>query len=112
MIFRRIAFSVTVLAVGIASAASSYKVKLQSPLFIGSTELKAGEYRVEMQGDKAVFKSGKTVIEVPATMSKSEHNYRVTSVVTEGTKLQEIDFGGTPESLLFNASGTGAAGTK
>jgi hypothetical protein len=112
MIIHRIAFGVTVLALGIASAASSHKVKLESPLFIGTTELKAGEYRVEMQGDKAVFKSGKTVIEVPATVSKAEHNYRLTSVVTEGTKLQEIDFGGTTESLLFNANGSSAAGTK
>jgi hypothetical protein len=112
MIFRRIAFSVTALALGIASAASSYKVKLDSPLFIGSTELKAGEYRVEMQGEKAVFKTGKTVIEVPATMGKSEHNYRWTSVLTDGTKLQEIDFGGTTESMLFNPTGISATGTK
>jgi hypothetical protein len=67
---------------------------------------------MELQGDKAVFKSGKTVIEVPATMSNGERNYRWTSVVTEGTKLQEIDFGGTTESLLFNANGISAAGTK
>jgi hypothetical protein len=112
MVFRRIAFSVTVLALGIATAASSYKVKLESPLFVGSTELKAGDYRVEIQGDKAVFKSGKTIIEVPATIGKAEHNHRMTSVVTEGTKLQEIDFGGTTESLLFNANGISAAGTK
>jgi hypothetical protein len=65
-----------------------------------------------MQGDKAVFKSGKTVIEFPATMGKGEHNYRWTSVVTNGTKLQEIDFGGTTESMLFNTNGISAAGTK
>jgi hypothetical protein len=43
----------------VASAASSYKFKLDAPLSIGRTELKAGEYQVEMQGDKAVFKSAK-----------------------------------------------------
>jgi hypothetical protein len=36
--------------------------------------LKAGEYKVEMQGDKAVLKSGKTTIEVPATMGKVNTN--------------------------------------
>jgi hypothetical protein len=58
---------------GVAIAASSYKVKLDAPLSICSTELKAGEYKVEMQGDRAVFKSAKTVIEVPATTEKSEN---------------------------------------
>ena len=112
MIFKRLAFAVATVALGVASGASSYKVKLNAPLSIGSTELKAGEYEVEMQGDKAVFRSGKTVIEVPATMGKSEHKYRWTSVVTEGSKLQEIDFGGTTESILFDAKGISATGTK
>jgi hypothetical protein len=112
MTFKRLAFAVATVALGVASAASSYKVKIDAPLSIGSTELKAGEYRVEMRGDKAVFKSGKTVIEVPATMGKSERSYRWTSVVTEGSKLQEIDFGGTTESMLFNSNGSSSTGTK
>jgi len=112
MMFKRLAFGVAALALGVASAASSYKVKLETPLFIGTTELKAGEYRVEMQGDKAVFKNGKTTIEVPATKGKSEQSYRWTSVVTDGTKLQEIDFGGTTENVMFSANGSSASGTK
>ena len=112
MMFRKLAFGVSTVALGLASAAAPYKVKIEAPLSIGSTELKAGEYKVEMQGDKAVFKTGKTVIEVPATTGKSEHKYYRTSVVTEGSKLQEIDFGGTTESILFNANGISATGTK
>src|SRR4030088_651352 len=101
MRFQRLAFGVATVAFGLPSGASSYKVTLTAPLSIGSTELKAGDYRVEMQGDKAVFKSGKMVIEVPATMGKSDHKYYRTSIVTSGSKLQEIDFGGTTESILF-----------
>src|SRR5258705_12872618 len=112
MKFKKIAFAVATVALGVARAAAYYKVKLDAQLSIGSTELKAGEYKVEMQGEKAVFKSGKTVVEVPATMGKSEHKYYRTSVVTEGSKLQEIDFGGTTESILFNSNGISATGTK
>jgi hypothetical protein len=112
MLFKRLAFGVATVALGVASAASTYKVQLDAPLSIGTTELKAGEYKVEMQGDKAVFKNGKTTIEVPATVGKSEKKYYRTSVVTEGTKLQEIDFGGTTESILFNTKGISATGTK
>jgi len=112
MMFRKLAFGVSTVALGLASAAAPYKVKIEAPLSIGSTELKAGEYKVEMQGGKAVFKSGKTVIEIPATMGKSEQKYRWTSVVTEGSKLQEIDFGGTTENMQFTSNGSSATGTK
>ena len=112
MTFTRLAFGVVALALGVASAASSYKVKVDNTVFIGSTELKPGEYKVEMQGGKAMFKSGKTVIEVPATMGKSERSYPWTSLVTKGSQLQEIDFGGTTENMLFNANGISATGAK
>jgi hypothetical protein len=110
--FSRLAFGIAAIALGVASAASSYKITLNSTFSIGSTEIKAGQYSVEMQGDKAVFKSGKTVIEVPATTAKSEHKYYRTSLVTEGSVLQEIDFGGTTESIVFSSSGSSAGGTK
>jgi len=112
MMFRKLVFGVATVALAAASAASSYKVTLDTPLSIGSTELKAGAYKVEMQGGKAVFKSGKTVIEIPATMGKSEQKYRWTSLVTEGSKLQEIDFGGTTENMQFTSNGSSATGTK
>jgi hypothetical protein len=112
MMIRKLVFGVATVTLAIASAASSYKVTLDAPLSIGSTELKAGEYKVEMQSGKAVFKSGKTVIEVPATMGKGEQKYRWTSLVTEGSKLQEIDFGGTTEKMQFNSNGSSATGTK
>ena len=110
---RRFVFGVCALALGVASAASSHhKVTLDRPLTIGGTELKAGEYSVEMQGGKAIFKSGKSVIEVPATTGKSEQKYYRTSLVIDGSKLQEIDFEGTTESILFHANGVGASGSK
>ena len=112
MMFRRLVFCGATLALAVASAASSYKVKLDRPLSIGSTEIQAGEYKVEMQNDKAVFKNGKTIIEVPATTSKGNQKYYRTALVIEGSKLQEIDFGGTTESIVFNSSGASASGAK
>jgi hypothetical protein len=79
MKFIKLTFGLTILALGIASAASSYSVRLNDSVSIGSTQLKAGEYKVEMVGDKAVFKIGKSVIEVPATLGKSDRMYPYTS---------------------------------
>jgi hypothetical protein len=95
-------------ALGIASAASNYNVKLYEPVYIGATQLKAGEYVVEMKGDKAVFKSGKNVVEVPATMGTSDQKYKFTSFVAVDSKLHEIDFGGTKSKMLFTSEAPSA----
>jgi hypothetical protein len=104
------AFGLSTLALGIASAASSHNVDLKHSVTIGSTELQAGSYKVEIQGDKAVFKSGKTVVEVPATLGQSEKKYSTTGIVISGPKLIEIDFGGSTDKFLFSAEAPQSAG--
>ena len=47
------------LALAVASAASSYKFSIFQPSTIGGTELKPGDYKVEVNGDKAMIKIGK-----------------------------------------------------
>lgn len=106
---RKFVFSLATLALGVAGAASSYSVKFREPVSIGATELKAGDYKVEMQGDKAVFKSGKTVVEVPATLEKSDKKYNFTSITSEGSKLTEIDLGGTNTKIVFGPASDGSA---
>jgi len=109
----KLTFGVTVLAFGVASAASSHHVNLRQTVTIGTTQLKAGEYSVEMQGSKAVFKSGKNVVEVPATLSQNDHKYGANGVVTTGSKLIEIDLGGTTEKIVFSSeAGQSAGGAK
>ena len=110
MRFITLTFGFTTLALGFASAASSHGVDLKHSVTIGSTELQAGSYKVEMQGDKAVFKSGKNVVEVPATLGTSDKKYSTTGIVTSGPKLIEIDFGGTTEKILFSADAPQNAG--
>jgi len=96
-------FGIGVLALGVASAASAYKVTLYQPLMIGTTELKAGEYKVEMQGDKAMFTMGKSTVEVPATMGTNEKKFSSNAVTTDGKQIVEIDFGGTTAKMIFGS---------
>jgi hypothetical protein len=63
-------FCVSALAAGVASAASPYDVQLLDSFSVGKAELKAGDYKVEMQGDKAVFTNGKKSVAVPATLEE------------------------------------------
>ena len=62
MLSKKLLIGFAALGIGIASAASDYKVELTQPTHVGATELKAGTYKVEVEGDKAVFKSGKEVV--------------------------------------------------
>ena len=106
----KLTFGLTVFALGFASAATSHSVDLKQAVTIGSTELQAGSYKVEIQGDKAVFKSGKSVVEVPATLGKSDQKYGTTGIVTNGSKLVEIDLGGTSDKILFSPKAGESAG--
>jgi len=90
------------LAVGIASAASSHSITFAHSVWIGATQLKAGDYKVEVQGDKAVFTSGKQVVaEAPATVGTSDKKFGITSFVAADSKVSEIDLGGTTTKILF-----------
>lgn len=97
----KLTFGLAVLALGMANAASIYKVKVFQPVWVGSTELKAGEYKVEMMGDKAVFTSGNCTVEIPATFAASDQKYKATAIVTEGKQLVELEFAGTMDKIVF-----------
>jgi hypothetical protein len=89
------------LALGIATAASQYDVTLLDAVSVGKTALKAGDYKLEMQGDKAVFTSGKKTFSVPATLGKSDQPFASTVFVSQHSKLKEIDLGGTQDKIVF-----------
>jgi hypothetical protein len=92
---------ITMLALTVANAASRYSVTLSQPLKAGTAQLVAGDYKVEMQGEKAVFKMGKTVTEVPASLEETKQKYQFSSVSTDGEKLKEIQLGGTSSKIVI-----------
>lgn len=94
-------FCLSTLALGIASAAAQYDVTLLDKFTVGGTELKAGDYKVEMQGTKAVFTMGKKTVMIPATLGKSEQPFVSTVFVSQRSKLKEIDLGGTQDKIVF-----------
>src|ERR1700692_4961733 len=107
MKFMKLTITLATLALALAGAASHFNLKLDSPVWAGETKLKPGDYRIELVGDKAVFTSGKTVVEVPATVVKSDEKYSQTSYQSRDSKIQEIHLGGTTTKITF---GTAAAG--
>src|ERR1700687_2519868 len=92
-----------------AYAASSYHVTLYKSTTVNGTELKAGDYKLEIQGNKAVFKQGRTTAEATVRVENGTQKFLSTSVGYEGesaaNQIQEIRIGGTSVKLLFEQDG-------
>lgn len=105
-----------VFALGIATAASSYHVRIADPTWVGTTELKPGEYEVKVDGDKVTFKQGKKVVAVAAKVETNAAKYSDTQmdIKTENgqAKLKELDLGGTKSKMMLTDASAVEAGTR
>ena len=92
-------------ALALAAMGASYHVTITGTTWVGTNELAPGSYTIEVQGDKAVMKSGKNVIEVPAKVETETSKYPVTSLHTTNaggkTTLEEIWVGGTTTKIVL-----------
>ena len=95
------------LVAGLAIAsARSYTVSLYEKTMVGATELKPGDYKVEVVDQKAVIHSGKVQTESPVTVQEGNDKFEKTVVryITSSdgkSHIQEIRLGGTKTTLLF-----------
>jgi hypothetical protein len=104
-----LAFATVALAA--ASAATKYNVALFQPAVANRTELKSNGYKVEVEDNKPVSKHGMAPVRVQDTGGKNRTN---TTRYFQGSKLQEIRFGGTRTKLVFEDDGSAdsAAGSR
>jgi hypothetical protein len=108
----KLTLSLATLALGVASAASTYKVTIPSDTWAGDTQLKAGNYKVTVEGNQAVFTMGKQTVQVPATTETNTNKFSDTMLESSGTKLSAIDLGGTNTKIVFKSTKSGAAATQ
>ena len=104
---RNVVLSVIAFAGMAMAAGKTYSVKLFDPAMLGDTELKPGEYRVEVNDQTAIIKSGKIKKEAAVKVETSDSKYDATTVrLSSGAKpqIQEIHIGGTRTKLVFNGS--------
>jgi len=95
------------LVAGLAVAsARSYTVNLFETATVGSTELKPGEYKIEVNEQKAVIRKGKVQTESAVKVEEGDSKFDTTVVryvnSADGkVHIQEIRIGGTKTKLLF-----------
>jgi hypothetical protein len=82
----------------------TYTVQLYEPAMLGVTELKAGEYQLQVDGNKAVVRAGKSEAEAPVKVETGGAKYPTTTVrlAESGGKqrITEIRLGGTTTRLV------------
>jgi hypothetical protein len=87
------------------ASAKSYTINQYQSAMAGGTELKAGEYQVELLDQKAVITHGKMRAETAVKVENADQKYNSTTVAisTENgkTRIQEIHLGGTKTKLVF-----------
>src|SRR6516162_5369757 len=95
----------TLLGVSIASA-KTYTITLYSPAAIGYSQLKSGEYKLELKGDTVLLKDGKMVNEFPVHVENEARKFDTTSITTSSesgsSRIEEIHLGGTTVKLVFS----------
>jgi hypothetical protein len=90
----------SVLALGVASA-ESYRVNLSRPSVVKGNELKAGDYKLDVEQGKATFKDGNRSVESAVRVENADKKYDRTTVRYDGRTIAEIRLGGTNTKLVF-----------
>lgn len=97
------------LAAGLALAGSStYKVTIPSNTWAGDTQLKAGDYKVQVENNQATFMHGKdAAVHIAASVEQNAKKSPDTLLETSGDKLQAIDIGGSTVKIVIKNAKTG-----
>ena len=93
-------------AVTIALAAQSHNLTLFQDSIVNGRTLKAGEYRVTVEGGNAVIGKGKDKVVAPVKVEPAETKFTSTSVRYQNGdgkyRVKEIRIGGTNTKLIFS----------
>jgi hypothetical protein len=122
MFIRRAKYMVLLAALGLmvpfsalARSKNECKVVFSEAVQVGTTQLQAGTYKVEWKGDTSsldvsFLKNGKTVATAQGKMiekkKSSDYDQIITNAAGATKRLEEIDFGGKKDALVFESNQT------
>jgi hypothetical protein len=108
---KKMLFGFSTLAVATALAASSHRVTLYSDSSLAGKELKAGDYKLEINDTSVVLKHGKEIAEAAAKVEEADQKFSTTKIrYNDRHEIQEIYVGGTNKKVvLTDANSAGSA---
>src|SRR5271155_4860642 len=90
------------------AADNNFRFSLHQRATLNGTQLQPGDYRLQVDGDKATLRMGKSVIEVLVKVESAEHKFKDTMVGLEGPndnlRISEIDIGGSNTRIVFSGN--------
>ena len=95
-------------ALAAMAASNTYRVDILEDTVIAGKQIKAGDYKIQLENNTAILKHGKNSIEVPAHAEQAASKYSATQVRYVDNAIQEIHIGGSRTKIVF--SGRNAAG--
>ncbi len=97
--------AVTALVMPVFGKAFEKTVTFGQSVKIGSTQLDAGDYKVMVDGNNVTFQKGhKAVAQTQGRIEQRDHKFDTTAVIfTSNGEIQEIDFGGQNQALVFGS---------
>ena len=104
-----IALAVFVLAAPVWAHTDTAQLTLTEPTTIGGTQLKAGDYNLEVKPNGTQLKvvntaTNKTVAEVPCQWIQLQQKPDTTQVLVNNNQVTEIDFGGKTQAVKFSTT--------
>src|SRR5471030_2290245 len=103
--FNKLVLAFAILSLAAASAAGNYKITLTQPSVVQGAQLKAGDYRFNVEESKVTIVIGKESVQVPVQVQNNDRKFDTTAIrYTEaGGKqtISEISICGTRTKLIF-----------
>ena len=101
---KRFVLAFAILGLSVASA-ENYRVTLSQASTVKGKQLKAGDYRLNVENSKLTIVNGKQSVEVNVKVQTGDTKFDTTAVRYAGTgdkmSIKEIRIGGTKTTLLF-----------
>jgi hypothetical protein len=102
---KKLAVTALVFVVAAAFGATAHRITLDKPAVVNGRELKAGDYKLELDGEKVTISNKKTTVDATVRVETAGDKFRSTTVccLSDGGKynLQEIRLGGTNQKLVL-----------
>jgi len=104
--FKKFVLSFVILALAAAFAGTvpsvhSYRITLAQAAIVNGTDLKAGEYRLNVDASKITLVNGKLSVDVPAKIETVEKKFDDTAIRYTGNVIAEIRIGGTKTKIVL-----------
>lgn len=100
---KKVLLATVIFSATAAFAGNNYRFELYKPISVNGTDLKAGDCKLEVVDNKAVFKQGKKTVEVPVRIEQGTQKFLSTTVRMneDSNRPREIRLAGTTTKPIF-----------